>query len=218
MGGGYFCKPLDGQCGGGIFKLNIEDGKCQINDVSYTLKDGQQLVRDYLKQDTYVIQELVVQHSILAALYNQSINTMRLITVYDKNKDEVKPIVASLRIGGGGSTTDNWSQNGIMVAIDLSTGKLDKYGFYSPSKGTKILEHPDTHVIFEGYQLPFFEESIKQAKDLHCKLKCIPFIGWDIAFTPTGPLFIEGNDNMGIEGVQTVHGGLKKKFKKPLNS
>jgi hypothetical protein len=41
-------------------------------------------------------------------------------------------------------------------------------------------------------------------------------IGWDIAITPDGPVFIEGNDNPEISGLQTVNGGLKGVLKKIL--
>ena len=30
-------------------------------------------------------------------------------------------------------------------------------------------------------------------------------VGWDLAITPDGPLLIEGNDDMGVESLQTVH-------------
>ena len=44
----------------------------------------------------------------------------------------------------------------------------------------------------------------------HMQLPYFNLIGWDIAITPNGPLFIEGNDNMEISINQEVNGGLKK--------
>jgi glutathione synthase/RimK-type ligase-like ATP-grasp enzyme len=48
------------------------------------------------------------------------------------------------------------------------------------------------------------------AEKLHEKLSSIRVIGWDIAITSDGPVFIEGNDNAEISGLQTVNGGLKQ--------
>ena len=43
-------------------------------------------------------------------------------------------------------------------------------------------------------------------------LKDIHSIGWDIAFTENGPIFIEGNDNWEITGIQATNGGMKELF------
>lgn len=140
---------------------------------------------------------------------------MRLITLYDKKIDTVIPFSAVLRIGANGNTVDNWAKGGVLVGVDLKSGKLKKYGFYKHGCGQKIIEHDNTHIKFEGIALPDFERSIENAKKLHYKLKEIPIIGWDIAFTTDGPLFIEGNDNMEISLNQAGNNtGLKKEFDK----
>ena len=51
---------------------------------------------------------------------------------------------------------------------------------------------------------------VSLAEKLHEKLSSIRVIGWDIAITSDGPVFIEGNDNPEISGLQTVNGGLKQ--------
>ena len=33
-------------------------------------------------------------------------------------------------------------------------------------------------------------------------------IGWDIAITKDGPMFIEGNDRWEVSMIQAVHGGM----------
>ena len=40
-------------------------------------------------------------------------------------------------------------------------------------------------------------------------LDSIYSVGWDIAITENGPLFIEGNDNWELQAIQRTHGGLK---------
>ena len=46
----------------------------------------------------------------------------------------------------------------------------------------------------------------------HEKLGDIHSIGWDIAITKDGPIFIEGNDNWELSLMQACNGGLKGEF------
>ena len=47
------------------------------------------------------------------------------------------------------------------------------------------------------------------AKELHSKLYRIHSVGWDIAITEEGPVFIEGNSKWEISGTQSAEGGVK---------
>ena len=100
---------------------------------------------------------------------------------------------AGVRMGREGSHVDNWAKGGVFVGIDMDTGKLLKTGFIKPPYGTTVTQHPDNGLVFEGFEIPFFNEAVKMAKALHSKLYRIHSVGWDIAITPDGPVFIEGN-------------------------
>lgn len=207
-----FCKPKDGQCGNGIFKLEIYENECKIDNRIFKVAEGKDRVLDLLKSGDYIIQTLVKQHPVIDRLYAQSINTLRLITIYDRLHNRVVPFSALLRIGANGNVVDNWAKGGLAVGVDILKGSLKKYGFYKHGYGTKVEQHPNSSVLFEGYEIPFYQEAISQACRLHDRLKDMPIIGWDIAITPEGPMFIEGNDNMEISLNQVANGGLKKEF------
>lgn len=209
--GAYFCKPLDGVCGRGTHKIVISETSYQLDGVSVDKEDLINRMREVFLSGQYVIQTLVEQHPKISEIYADSINTVRLITIYDKNLDSVIPISAILRTGANGSIMDNWSSGGGEVGIDLSTGELGEYGFFN-NKVHRVNEHPTTHVTFKGRVLPYFDEVKKSACELHYKLKMMPIIGWDIAITPSGPLFIEGNDNSGLN--QVLDGGVKATYVK----
>ena len=130
--------------------------------------------------------------------------------MYDKKNNKVVPLSAVLRVGANGNTVDNWAAGGLAVGIEMETGRLKEYGFYKHGKGTKTVCHPDTGTEFNGFKIPFYTEAVEKAVSLHTHLVPIVVIGWDIAITPDGPLFIEGNDNMEISINQEVNGGLKK--------
>lgn len=77
-----------------------------------------------------------------------------------------------------------------------------------------VTQHPDNGLVFECFEIPYFKEAVKMAKDLHSKLYRIHSMGWDIAITSNGPVFIEGNSLWEISLIQAVHGGLKKQIEK----
>lgn len=109
----------------------------------------------------------------------------------------------------GESVNDNRATGGYAVNIS-NQGKLDSLAL---GHNNSIKEHPNTGVIFEGYQLPFWEETKKLVTKAHEQLKDIKSIGWDIAITPSGPVLLEGNDNWEICGSQNMEGGLKARSK-----
>lgn len=214
-GGGYFCKPFDGQCGEGVFKLIVNKDSCQIDDVRLDKESAKMDVMSRMKGKHYLVQTLVIQHPLLSQMHPSSINTFRLTTFYDKKGHRVIPFAGFFRVGVNDAIMDNWAAGGIAIGVDLKTGKLTKYGLYKHGYGAKTDRHPNSGVIFDNFVIPYYEEAIKQALELHERLKDIPIIGWDIAISPEGPIFIEGNDNIEIAPIQCGNGyGLKKEFEK----
>jgi len=203
-----FCKPLDGQCGKGIFILQVEDGKMFIDNEPIDAAG----LKEHCSDGRYLIQEFVAQHPMMSQLHPQSINTVRLLTVRGLKDQQIHIMPSILRVGTGDNFVDNTSRGGLAIGINLETGYLKQYGFYKPAYGLKTEEHPDSHIRFAEFQIPYFEEVKRQAVYIHSMLPNIHSIGWDIAIGEEGPIFIEGNDNWEITGPQTCNGGLKKYF------
>ena len=203
-----FCKLVDGECANGVFSLKINDGTVFLDGKPSSIYELEKIV----KGKRFIIQNRIEQHNLLSAIYPRSINTIRLVTVYNKINDEIEAFSAVLRVGTGENRVDNWAAGGLSIGINIEKGVLRKYGFYKPGFGTKTERHPDSGVQFENYVLPFFKEAIDMAKRFHYYLKGIHSVGWDIAITPQGPCFIEGNDNWEISLMQACNGGLKEQF------
>lgn len=203
-----FCKEMDGECGAGIFKLRIENGKFYHNDEEISVASLEKLIHNA----EYLFQELVTQHQRMSELYPNSINTMRLVTVRSLKDNQIHLIPSILRIGANGSFVDNTSQGGIAVGFDLESGRLNKYGFHKPKFGRRVEVHPDSGLRFNDFYIPFIKEAEQKAIFFHSMLKDIHSVGWDIAIGPDGPVFIEGNDNWEINGPQVGNHGLKKEF------
>lgn len=197
-GGTYFCKPLDGQCGGGVFRLDT------------AIETNRESVCDKLSQGVYLVQTCVIQHPVMDRIYDKSVNTLRVLTVMDRETGKAVPVAGEVRFGAHGSVVDNLAAGGVAVGIDLKTGQLSEFGICKKGGAKRTPAHPDSQVRFADVRIPFVQEAVRAAQELHAKLGSIRIIGWDIAITADGPVFIEGNDNPEISGLQTVNGGLKK--------
>ena len=205
-----FAKPLGGQLGDGAFPIKVSNSRILINDNEEVSRE--ELLQSISKTN-YIIQEKIVQHPQMNQLCSTSLNTIRLQTVITEDKGIIA-FGATCRLGREGSFVDNWAKGGLIVGVDMNTGKLQKTAFIKPSYGTSVTRHPDNGLVFEGFEIPYFKEAVEMAKDLHSKLYRIHSIGWDIAITPNGPVFIEGNSLWEISLIQTANGGLKKQIEK----
>ena len=203
-----FAKPSDGMMGKGVFRLQTKDSKAYYDGIEH---DIDELISIIFSAD-YLLQETITQHEKMSLLCSSSVNTIRLQTVMDKD-GRVIPFGAMVRIGREGSSVDNWAKGGIIVGIN-DNGRLKEIGLLKPQYGTTTNKHPDTHLVFKDYEIPFFQEAVNKAIELHKIMYRSHSIGWDIAITENGPLFIEGNDRWEISMVQAVHGGMKENIGK----
>ena len=199
-----FAKEFDGQLGDGAFTIKVQDANVYVNNELVSSKDA--LLKTFTNSN-YIIQERIIQHPELNKLCSTAVNTIRLVTLITPD-EEIIVVRAGLRIGREGNCVDNCAKGGIFVGIDMNTGKLMKKGIIKPPQGRLVYQHPDNGIVFEGFEIPFFKEAVETAKELHSKLYRIHSVGWDIAITPEGPVFIEGNSLWEVSGTQAAVGGL----------
>jgi hypothetical protein len=200
-----FMKAVVGWRADAVYPLVIESGRIFIDKRQISIEQLKELIKGKC-----LIQERIYQHSEMNRLYPHSVNTVRLITA--RSNKQIIVLSAALRAGANGNRYDNWSAGGIALGINPETGRLYRDGFFKPGFGRKVRQHPDTGVKFEDFEIPFFAEAVRLAGALHKFFYGIHSIGWDIAITNNGPVFIEGNDNWGLQTVQIHDRRLKEKF------
>lgn len=208
-----FIKPIDGKKGSSTFHIKYKKGTYYLNYNPIDINELCDILKEESRNDSYLVQDLFVQNKIVSALYDKSINTLRVVTVNPKHSEKVEDVVfvaSILRIGANGSVVDSHSKGGLEVAVD-NDGKLHKYAYYKPGFGTKVDRHPDSGIIFEGYQLPFYKEAIEMCCKFHAKLHGIHHIGWDVMFSDNGVHLFEANDCTGTM-LQTFLGPLRKEY------
>ena len=210
--GKYICKPQYGRWGQGIYVIEKKKGVISFFDKnSNKVKANRFFEKIY--NVPYVIQKYVVQHKKLSKLNPSSLNTMRIVTT--RYNEDVHILGAFLKMGCNKAVIDNAHAGGTFVGINSKNGKLRKYGcHYSTFNKKAELCHPVSHVKYEGYKLPYWEEVMKLVKDAHKVFSGLSSAGWDVAITEKGPVIIELNMEYSLKGFQTANGGIKEKWHK----
>jgi len=174
-----------------IYKPAQDYGGRGIKIYDSALYDStEDLFRIMLHGGACVLEELIVQGAEIAQFHPQSVNTVRIVT-YRSEEGETYIQWCFLRMGGGGSHTDNMSAGGISALIDPETGVICDCG--RDYKGDRYIYHPDTGVQFPGFNMPRWDEVRELVKKLSAVLPQVRFVGWDLAYTDKGWLFVEGN-------------------------
>jgi len=174
-----FCKPRSKTCGIGCMRLNVAD-----------FESAEALFEHLKANDIYTIEDVIVNHPDVRKLYDNAVNSMRIITLVDDNK-EVHVLYMVQKIGLNGSIIDN---NCMFSPVDPETGKI-KYPAHAGDTPLGIVYevHPNTGITIQGYQLPCVKEAIAMVKKAALVVPQVRYVGWDVAVTPNGPIIIEGN-------------------------
>lgn len=203
---GVFCKPVLDQCGNGAYKLlpAEDENMVLVNNKLTTYQDFAAMTA----ATKYLVETIVTNHDTIANIHPWSLNTCRMVTIQTPN-GAFELLWAALRVGCNHSSVDNWHAGGAAIEISPS-GTLGKYD------GRNRFQHPTTHVIYEGLQLPYWKESVNLVKKAHSYFPDMKGIGWDVAITPAGPIIIEGNVWFDCAIMQSFGQGFRDFFNKEL--
>lgn len=205
-----YVKLIDGECANGVFQVQIKDGNIVVDGESMDIN----IFKKLMDRGRFLVQERIYQHEKMSEIYPKATNSVRITSLYDKKTNQVIFLPSFLKMGLGNMTVDNWAIGGLIVGLDVQTGKLREWAYYKPGYGKKTQAHPDTGVVFKDFEVPFFNETKELIRNIHMQLKDVHSIGWDITITPDGPCIIEGNDNWEISALQVTNHGMKKEYEK----
>lgn len=171
-------KPLEGSSGQGILKFTPDDWK----------GGPEQFLHLLMEKQIGILEEIVVQHPEMARMCPTSVNTCRIATLLGDKQQGI--VYAFLRIGNG-KVMDNVDCGGMAARIDLASGKLLTVG--ADKAGNTYTKHPITGTDIIGFTIPYWEEAKQMCMEAAKKVPQMRFVAWDVAITPNGPTFIEGN-------------------------
>ncbi len=200
-----FAKPVDGTGGWDAY---IVDSRGE---------DDLDSLYERLLEERDILEEVVAQHTDMAQMNPDSLNTIRVYSVVDVN-DEPQIMGAIARFGRKGSAVDNFHQGGMCALVDISTGTLctdalDNAGRYCAS-------HPDSGIKFEGFRIPQWDKLISTVKRIALSCKDINrHAGWDVAINKDGEIeIIEANSTPNFDILQSIDQKPKREeYEKVLN-
>ena len=184
--------------GAGVFFLSKED----------PVADFKRVIRG-IKNDV-IVQRVVKQHPAYAALHQQSVNTLRIMSYLDtgsRGKPKVEILSTAVRIGTGGLRVDNVSAGGFFLGIDKD-GRTTGLG--AGSRGKVYRSHPELGYDLKGIELPGVDKAHELIKRAHLRFGKFRIISWDFAIDEDGePVLIEVNLALGgTANIQACSGPL----------
>lgn len=204
-------KLVEGYGGAGFLALDVcEGGRHLRHPETGDELEVDALAIELLRQpDGWLIERYLVQHADLAAFNPSSLNTLRL-WVLDRG-DGPQVTHALLRVGRQGSQVDNTSQGGLVVGVDVVTGRTQAVpDLRHPER--LATHHPDHGGALAGRDLPHWPAVLALAVQALHAFPHMRFAGLDVAIGPDGPLLIEVNVQPDSIGALTFDLALKDYF------
>lgn len=198
------------------FGINIfipKDDKLYLNENTVSREELNQLI---LNAKYCVIQNRMVQGAFENSIFDKTINTIRMISVRRKDKQEHEIIAALQRIGSSQSMpVDNFNQGGLCALIDLETGVIGKLTSANSvdENGNRLFfdRHPDSGVRVEGLTIPNWEKIKSRIVQLTRAVPFFEYIAWDIVVMDDDIALMEINMKSSLNVFQ-IHGGMRNSF------
>ncbi len=200
-----FVKPVSSTFGRGAHILRIKKGTETV--------ELNKLYQKY-RESFWIMEELIIQSPLMSQWNNSSVNTVRLPCILNNGKFNI--LNPFFRTGRKGKVVDNAGGGGVFACVDEKTGIVITDGFDELNVYHSI--HPDSGIVFKGWQIPDWEELIKLAELIF--RTCFPdhkYIGFDFALTNDGWVLIEGNWGQFV-GQYVSKQGIRDKFVHYINN
>lgn len=172
-----FAKPSTDFGGHHIEKIKVKD-----------IKDIKEFKENLIKNNQFLLEEEIIQAKELNKMNPHTVNTFRVVTLY--NKGEVHVLGNFFRLGLDDNPALQCRDANMIINEDGTPASE-----FVDDDGVVYDKHPLT-----GYDLtkikkfPYIKESYEMCKEAALLIPEIRYIGWDIALTDKGPVMIEGNE------------------------
>ena len=199
----FVCKPLNDSLGRGVSLETVDPEGDLEAQFSALLKDKM----------TFLMEERIIPSEKMSVFNKDSLNTVRLIVWYDG--ENAIPVGSFFRTGRPGSFVDNAGAGGVFASVDYEKGVLNSCG--ADEKGRLYEEHPDSHVRYEGFEIPNWEGALKVGCEAIKAIGTSCFIGWDLALNENEEwVVVEGNGLPQFVHQSPLLHGVKPRLMKDL--
>ena len=155
-------------------------------------------LRQYADHYELLIQPCLDNHPVLTGLCGNALASLRVLTALRPDGD-TEVIAATFKMPFRPKQIH--STYSLNSPVDLETGRLGTAYPYQPLT-FGYNQHPMSKKKITGQTLPDWPHALKLALSAHKFLKGYPFLGWDVALTPTGPLLLETNAGWDVVTMQ----------------
>jgi hypothetical protein len=156
---------------------------------------------------TLLVQPALSNHPAIGANPHEALATARLVTGRSIDGD-VTPIFCFILFGLSDKIT---AHSNCVTLIDVAKGRLMPA---PPQNNPGMLRYQYRRFgSNDAPTLPEWDAALRHVKAAHEACSNFVFIGWDVAFTPEGPMILEGNANWSAATHQSLRGeplGLTK--------
>ena len=188
-----------------------------------TLTERMTTIKEILKashQGRYVVYDWAMQHEYAEEIFSMGSNSLRFLVFSPEGEyPQIAACVQKWATLTSGAA-DNWNKGGLTTAV-INGVMLDTMEDFTrvPDRGgngsSRLPTYPNVDRRHEihietgerimGKTIPFWTEAEEMVLEASNILREeLPFIGWDVIITPSGPRIIEGNPWPGIQLIQ-VH-------------
>ena len=174
-------------------KENYSNCACGVKKYHSEFVLGDDTLLEKIAKIDGAIEEGVVQHDEMAKLNPSTVNTIRIATMVEKDKN-IRICTAALRIGAKGADVDNNHAGGCAYEVDPESGVVICYG--KTIEGKKNIYSPTGRIV-PGFQIPLWDKVKKDVISAAKKYPQARFVGWDVAIGKEAPIFIEANNCCG---------------------
>lgn len=179
--------------GKGVFRYDTAD-----------ISDWVQLRADLLERGQRLIEEPIAQHPYLSGYCAGTVNTTRVATFFDGERVHV--LMAAQKFGRG-AVSDQFTWGGFFTMLD-DDGHSVGPGHTGKHK-SRYETHPDSGASITDFRVPLWDEVLALVDEAARVVPTVPYVGWDVAVGPDGPVLIEGNWTPGLYETRVSATGIR---------
>lgn len=154
-------------------------------------------------EDALIVQPRADNQAQVVALTGTTLASLRLVTLNLPGSAGPEVLVSYFRLPSSASEVDNFSAGGVAAGV-TPDGTLLHAMQKDPCAGT-FTHHPETGRLIPGTKVPGWDEMVALALEAHRCFERPLSIGWDVAYTPSGPVLIEANMRWAVDSPQMTH-------------
>jgi hypothetical protein len=206
-----FFKTVDGSYGVGILSVSVRGD--HVADHLGTPLTAQDIFRHcHGYRRSFLVQPHLAPHPDLTPLMpGLALGTFRVYTILQRHgQTPAIPFgMAIAKVPIRTSIIDNFhhgATGNLLCQVNVEDGTMTD-ACSKPAGVSGVLQverHPDTHVVFREFTIPYWQEVMSQVTRAALNFGELPTLGWDVAITTHGVTILEANWHYDPDGFQIL--------------